>query len=226
MNVFITGISKGLGLALAKEYTKRGDAVLGISRSMPEDLPKQVVHQADDVTSDEVKDVVAGMTDTIPCVDLLINNAGHGSSGFRADSVSISELSCQFQLHCVGALRVVQALLPKLRNAANPKVINITSRLGSVSQHIAGAFEGRDFSYPYRIAKCAQNMLTVCMAGDRSLDDLVVAAIIPGLLLTDSGSNDAEHTAEDAASRIVQLIQTIEEFGAYHAYNEPANLWS
>ncbi len=224
MNIFITGISKGLGLALAKEYASRGDTVFGISRAVPEGLPEGIHHQCADVTLDEAKSIVAQMVDQISCVDLLINNAGCGSSGFTADSVDTSELSNQIQLHCIGALRVTQALLPKLRKAAQPRIINVTSRLGSISQHLAGDFAGRDFSYSYRIAKCAQNMLTVCLEADHSLEHIIVAAVNPGLLRTDSGSSDAEHTAVDAASRMVPLIQSIGKFGVYHTFNEPTQL--
>lgn len=220
MNVLITGISRGLGLALAKEYFQHGDNVFGVSRSVPVELPEGVRYQSADITLDESKNIIENFVNDVPCIDVLINNAGCGSSGFRADDVKVSELSYQIQLHCVGAFRVVQAILPKLHKSAKPKIINITSRLGSIRQHLAGEFAGREFSYPYRIAKCAQNMLTVCMEGDQSLDDIVIAAINPGLLNTDSGSNDAEYTAEEAAHNIIGLIQTIEDFGIYHAFNE------
>jgi NAD(P)-dependent dehydrogenase (short-subunit alcohol dehydrogenase family) len=220
MDVLITGISKGLGLALAKEYFQHGDNVFGISRSVPVDLPEGVRHQSADITLDESKNIIENFVNDVPCIDVLINNAGCGSNGFRADDVEISELSHQIQLHCIGTFIVIQAVLPKLHKSVKPKVINITSRLGSIRQHLAGEFAGRNFSYPYRIAKCAQNMLTVCMAEDHSLDDIVIAAINPGLLKTDSGSIDAKHTAEEAAHNIIALIQTIEDFGIYHAFNE------
>ena len=220
MNVLITGISKGLGLALAREYVQQGNNVFGISRSVPVDFPEGLRHQTADVTRDESANIIHDMLKDVPCIDVLINNAGCGSRGFRADEVEISELSYQIQLHCVGALRVIQAALPKLHASASPKVINVTSRIGSIRQHLAGEFAGRQFSYAYRIAKCAQNMLTVCLEGDQSLHKIVVAAINPGLLKTESGSADAEHTAEEAAHNIVKLIQTIEDFGTYHAFNE------
>lgn len=220
MNVLITGISKGLGLSLAKEYFQYGDNVFGISRSVSLEIPEGVRHIIADITLDQSKDIIRNLLNDVPCIDVLINNAGCGSSGFRADNVEISELSYQIQLHCVGAFRVIQCVLSKLHKSEHPKIINITSRLGSIRQHLAGEFAGRKFSYPYRIAKCAQNMLTVCMKDDDSLDDIIVAAINPGLLRTDSGSSDAEHTAEEAAHNIIELIKTIKNFGIYHAFNE------
>lgn len=55
MNVLITGVSKGLGLALANEYFQLGDNVFGISRSVPQVLPEGVIHQSADITLDESK---------------------------------------------------------------------------------------------------------------------------------------------------------------------------
>ena len=46
MNVLITGVSKGLGLALANEYCIQGDNVFGVSRSVPQALPEGVMHQS------------------------------------------------------------------------------------------------------------------------------------------------------------------------------------
>ena len=224
MNVLITGISKGLGLALAKEYFQQDANVFGISRSLPADIPEGIRHQCADLTLNKSKNIIEDFLSDVSSIDVLINNAGSGSSGSTADEVKISELSHQVELHCVGALRVIQAILPKLHESANPKIINITSRLGSIYQHLAGDFAGRKFSYPYRIAKCAQNMLTVCLADDQSLNDIITAAINPGLLKTDSGSSDAEHTAEEAARNIIALIQTIEDFGIYHAFNDKTYL--
>ena len=222
MTVFITGISKGLGLALAREYARRDARVYGISRSTPPGLPNRVRHQCIDITAVEAKSRIEEFVQEIGSIDLLINNAGCGSRGATAAEVDLNELSHQIQLHCIGALRVTQALLPKLHAALKPKIINVTSRLGSIPQHLAGEFEGRGFSYAYRIAKSAQNMLTVCMQGDRSLADIIVAALNPGLLKTDTGTSEATHSAREAARNIVDLIAGINTFGVYHAFNEPA----
>jgi len=223
MNIFITGISKGLGFSLANEYCQQGDNVFGVSRSVPAGLPEGIRHQSADITLDESKSIIGNFVRDISCIDILINNAGCGSRGFTAADIDISELSHQIHLHCVGALRVFQAVLPKLNSSDNPKVINITSRLGSIRQHLAGEFTAHNFSYPYRIAKCAQNMLTVCMEQDQSLDNIVIAAINPGVLKTDSGSCDAKHTAKESAKSIVTLIRTIEDFGLYHAFDEKSH---
>ena len=83
---------------------------------------------------------------------------------------------------------------------------------------------GRDFSYPYRIAKAAQNMLTVCMQNDNTLSDIVVASINPGLLKTDSGARDAIHSAAEGARRFVATVVEIKENGVYHAFSEDSTI--
>ena len=80
----------------------------------------------------------------------------------------------------------------------------------------------REFSYSYRIGKCAQNMLSLCMANDPELSGATVISINPGLLKTASGSNDANHTAEDGAAAIVKLVDTVQNSGIYHAFEEEA----
>ncbi len=129
---------------------------------------------------------------SVESIDVLINNAGHGSSGSRLSKVDPEEVLNQVNLHCVGALRIVKAVQDKLLSSKNPKVVNITSRLGSVQQHLQDDFRGmEEFSYGYRIGKSAQNMLSVCLQSDPDLKDVLVLSVIPGRLLTDSGALDA-----------------------------------
>ena len=73
MNVLITGISRGLGLALAKEYFQHGDNVFGISRSVPVELPEGVRHLSADITLDESKKIIENFVNDVPCIDVLIN---------------------------------------------------------------------------------------------------------------------------------------------------------
>jgi NAD(P)-dependent dehydrogenase (short-subunit alcohol dehydrogenase family) len=224
MNILITGISKGLGLELANWYAAEGHDVYGISRSKPEKLACNVRWQSGDVTNPSCQSVIQGLISGVPYLDLLINNAGCGSSGSQLAAVEPAELTAQLALHCNAPLMITQAVIAKLHRANLPKIVNVTSRLGSIARHQRGDFANRSFSYCYRIAKAAQNMLTICMQGDESLNGIVIAAINPGLLRTDSGSRDAKHSARDGATAFMRKVEDVNESGSYHAFDEDATI--
>ena len=98
----------------------------------------------------------------------------------------------------------------------------MTSRLGSIHQNERGDFVGREVSYGYRIAKCAQNMLSLCMSNDPELADAVIISENPGLLRTDSGSEDANICAAQGAVKLANLIGVTRSSGIYHAFGGEA----
>jgi len=224
MNILITGISKGLGLELASIYASEGHAVYGVSRTMPNRMVDEVKWHSVDITKHSCRSAIHQFVLDLPHLDLLINNAGCGSSGYQLASVDPIELETQLALHCNGPLMITQAVIAKLRRAKHPKIINVTSRFGSIVRHQQGEFANRDFGYCYSIGKAAQNMLTICMQNDTSLSGIIIAAMNPGLLRTDSGANDAKHSAREGAIAFVRKVEQINENGAYHAFGEAATL--
>jgi NAD(P)-dependent dehydrogenase (short-subunit alcohol dehydrogenase family) len=224
-SVLITGGRKGLGRALALEFANQGWKTFAFSRSLETRVDEGVHWLRGDVTDaksvEGVRSFVAGET---PSLDVLVNNAGAGARGAELESVSPDEVVSQLQVHCVGALLVMQTFKGLLMAASRPVVVNITSRFGSASQLAAGELDGGGISYGYRIAKAAQNMLTQCLVHDPSLTPLSVVAINPGRLRTDSAGRDAERTPEEAARAIVGLLARREFKGGdmLHAFKEGA----
>lgn len=101
----------------------------------------------------------------------------------------------------------MQALLPNLLEASDPLIINVTSRLGSVSAQARGDFSDLATSYAYKISKAAQNMLTVSLAQD--LQGQVRAwAIHPGKLATGMGQPDASKDPRLAARQLRELVDS------------------
>mgnify|MGYP001026524178 FL=1 len=217
----ITGTSKGLGYELTKHYLSSGSIVIGISRSASSINDPNYYHCATDITKESSVEKLRVFVKSLSIskIEIVFNNAGVGSHGFHLSEVDPQEVLNQVNLHCVGALRVITAIQGYISNS---KIVNITSRLGSIRQNERGDFSMREFSYSYRIGKCAQNMLSLCMANDPELSGATVISINPGLLKTASGSNDANHTAEDGAAAIVKLVDTVQNSGIYHAFEEEA----
>ena len=162
--ILITGVSRGLGKALAEKYYSQGYYVVGISRTKVDFLKDNAIFIQGDVTDPNIIDAIKQKTDGISCIDIVVNNAGANSYGHKISDVSPEEVLYQINLHCIGALRIVKAAYPFMLRSKNPRIVNITSRLGSISQHLRGDFKSRnEFSYGYTIAKGAQNMLSVLM---------------------------------------------------------------
>ena len=108
-------------------------------------------------------------------LDLLINNAGIMFED-DIDRIDIDAVRLQFEVNTLGPLNVVLALRNRLR--AGSRIINISSRLGSIGDNGSGN------DYGYRISKAAQNMLTSNLALELGNEGVYVAAIHPGIVAT------------------------------------------
>jgi len=206
-NVLVTGISKGLGKALTVHLINNDCRVFGLLRDIEqfkvfeESQREKIIPIVADLNSDECINIIQGIINDTP-IDLLINNAGIGGTSFELKTASSLELFELFQVHCVGAFRVTKSIIDNLLSATNPTVININSRLGSITEQSKGTFSHLHVSYSYRIAKAAQNMLTNCLKNEFR-GRLKLYSVHPGRLITELSQTDADLTVEVAAERIV-----------------------
>ena len=128
-------------------------------------------------------------------LDLLINNAGAMASGRTLAELDPAEILGLVDLHCNGALRCTRAALPALRRAERAVVVNVSSRLASVTRVAAGEFDRLRISYAMRISKAALNMATACLARELLTDRIAVHCVHPGRIRTKMASADADPTA-------------------------------
>ena len=132
------------------------------------------------------------------------------------------EVLSLMDVHCLGALRVTQAMMPFMMN--DGIIINISSRFGSISKISTGELDNVACSYSYRIAKAAQNMLTQCMCREFKDSGIRICSVHPGRLRTDSASVDADRTPEEAAEILFEKIKSIEH-GRFYSLFECAIEW-
>lgn len=213
--ICITGASRGIGLALARQYKDRGAHVVAACRK-PSDalraLGAEVVGGID-VTSDSA---VARLRKAIGTrhVDILINNAGLLSDE-SLDELDFERMRQQFEVNSLGPLRVTAALRSTL--APGAKVAIITSRMGSIDDNTSG---GR---YGYRMSKCAVNMAGRSLAHDLKDAGIAVVILHPGFVRTDmTGGQGLVDPAESAAGLIARIDElTLETSGSFrHANGE------
>lgn len=151
-NWFITGVSSGLGLALAQEALARGDCVVGTVRTLAAQTdfaniaPGRSLAMLMDVTDDaQVRRVMAEAERQTGGIDVLINNAGYGLVA-GVEEVSLDEMRAQFEANVFGAVSVMQAVLPFMRARRAGRIVNVTSVSGLVGWPSLGIYSGSKFA--------------------------------------------------------------------------------
>lgn len=205
MRFVVTGANRGIGLEFVKQLTARGEDVDATARD-PDDAPelrallrsgvRLRLHRLD-VAED---DSVAAFAQQLPPgpLDVLINNAG--VSGVKGgEPIDPPDILRVFNVNAAGALRVIRALLPRLRAGKAKKVVNLTSQLGSITEASGGR-------YAYRMSKAALNMATRLLAEDLRGDGLRAVALHPGWVQTRMGGSAAPVPPEQSVGGMLRLI--------------------
>jgi NAD(P)-dependent dehydrogenase (short-subunit alcohol dehydrogenase family) len=181
--ILITGAARGIGLAAARVCLVQGGEVLvtdvdetalgeAMGNLAAEGLSaKQAVLDVTD--RDSIAKALAAIADW-DALDVLINNAAMLDISHAA-TVKDDRWSQVLDVNLTGALRVTQAVLPLLRKASSPSVINTIS---------TQAFQGVPESAAYATAKGGLMMLTRSMAVDFGADNIRVNAVAPGFIDT------------------------------------------
>lgn len=141
----VTGASRGLGRAFTEAALSRGDRVVATARNVStlDDLDPaagQLLTLSLDVTDAEsVHAAVAAAADRFGGLDIVVNNAGHGTTG-AVEEVPESAFRAAMDVNFFGTLAVTQAVLPRLRAQGHGHIVQITSMGGLVALPMAGAY--------------------------------------------------------------------------------------
>ncbi|KAL9635778.1 MAG: hypothetical protein Q9164_003245 [Protoblastenia rupestris] len=220
----ISGANSGIGLAVATQLTKNhGYHVIVGSRKAAAGEKVAAALVADgysassvqlDVSSDES---IAGASSWIErkfgLLDVLINNAGifldRGPEDMKDHKgVSTRELFDQtFSTNIIGAACLTEACLPLLRKSELPRVVFVSSRMGSLSEatNKSTPFYSMECK-AYDSSKSALNMLALNYARILDADGAMVNAVCPGLVKTKlTNDHPMGSSTEVGAQRIVEL---------------------
>jgi short-subunit dehydrogenase len=133
---FITGISSGLGRALAQAVIDNGDFVIGTFRNQAQadafnnQFKDEAFALVLDITKPiEIEKAVKLVSDKFKKVDVLVNNAGFGFAG-AIEETSITETREIFEANFFGTLQLTQTFLPILRQQKSGHIIQISSHGG------------------------------------------------------------------------------------------------
>ena len=143
MRVLITGAGRAIGAATAIELTKAGHEVIATARDVALLADLDVAQRlAMDVTSDES---VREALERAGSIDAVVNNAathGHGT----LEEYPLDQLRLMFETNSIGAIRVVQRLLPLWRTRGSGVIVNISSVQGRVASPLEGAYSASKYA--------------------------------------------------------------------------------
>jgi NAD(P)-dependent dehydrogenase (short-subunit alcohol dehydrogenase family) len=213
--VLVTGAGRGLGRALISEFVDRGRIVIALVRSKADETAvthqfrERVVPLCCDLTSPQLENQVETLFRRfgIVTLDCLVNNAAISSHVAPLADVDVSEVTRLLDVNLLGPIRMAKACLPQLLKGESPLVLNISSRLGSLTG--TATRDTPYCSYSYRISKAALNMFTLCMAIDPSLRGVKVVSMHPGSIRTAMGGAAAAESAVAAAKKVIAVMENI-----------------
>lgn len=143
MRVLITGAARAIGAATAKVLHERGCEVVATARD-PEMLGDgpATLRLALDVNSQESVDACIARAGDI---DVLVNNAAISEAG-PMERFPLDRLQALFETNTVGALRVIQAVVPSMRERGRGAIVNVSSVNGRVSSPLEGPYAATKFA--------------------------------------------------------------------------------
>lgn len=199
--VLITGANRGIGLALAEAMAARGDRVLATAREGADVAALQRVASEVlplEVTDDASVEALAGRLAGTP-IDLLVNNAGILAND-DLDDFDPQVFMRQIEVNALGPLRVTRALRPNLAAAGSPRIVCITSRMGSMADNTSGRM------YGYRASKAALNAVVKSLSIDLPWP---VYAVHPGWVATRMTNDHGPLTPQQSAAAILVLLDRL-----------------
>jgi NAD(P)-dependent dehydrogenase (short-subunit alcohol dehydrogenase family) len=213
----VTGANKGIGLEAARQLGKLGFTVLVGARDAAKgklavaDLTKEGI-DVHLVTLDTAKpadrDAAAKfIEERFGKLDVLINNAGVSlDKGAAPSAVSEKVLRDTFETNFFAVVALTQKLLPLIRKSEAGRIVNLSSILGSLTEHSdpkSMIYQMKPLAYDS--SKTAINAFTVHLAYELRHTPIKVNAAHPGWVKTDMGGPEAPMTIVDGAKTSVRL---------------------
>lgn len=225
-SALVTGANKSIGFETARQLAQLGHFVYIGSRDKAkglEAIEKLKVMgltnveciQLDVTDINSIKSARQRLEEKTKKLDILINNAGI-SGGFpqQATRISHDTLQLVFETNFFGAIKVTQEFIELLKKSDQPRIVNVTTELSSLTNHSDPNWIFAQFKpAAYGPSKTALNAYTVMLAAEFKDTNFKVNCVCPGFTATDFNNYQGTKAVEQGASAIVKYA-TIDSTGA------------
>ncbi len=215
--VLITGANRSIGFEAARQLLQKGyyvylgarDVANGekaVAQLHAEGLTNVEAIQLDVTDATSVKaarEIIGKKTEVL---DVLINNAGIlGGMSQSAIDTGVDAFKEVYETNVFGVISVTQAFMGLLRKSEEPRIVNVTSGLGSITLHNDPSWKYYAVKAAmYNSSKAALNMYTVTLAYELRDTAFKVNVVDPGYTATEFNHFNGPGTIEDAAARLVK----------------------
>lgn len=221
--ILITGTSTGIGLATALRFARAGYRTWATMRDLAKAGPLREARESEgldlallrlDVT--DGSSIEDAMAEALPGgLDVLVNNAGR-AGGAPLEITPEEQHRAMFDANYFGAIRMVRAVLPHMRERRSGAIVNLTSIAGLVAM---------PNQVPYTASKWALEGASEALAHEVRRFGIRVKIIEPGVIMTSIFENAKAQTVFDRSSPYIDLMRRNGKFySAGHRANQPPEI--
>lgn len=217
----VTGANRGLGFETCRQLAMMGFKVYMGVRNKDKGTAAQDILKSEglevesvelDVTNNQsIRDYLNLLKERGESLDVLVNNAGvflesdgprdiSTASFLNVDPVIILKT---IETNTMGPLKLMQALVPNMKEKGDGRIINISSGMGGLND-MGGFWPG------YRMSKTALNALTKIASNELKSFNISVNSVCPGWVRTDMGGQEATRSVQEGVETTVWLA-TVEK---------------
>ncbi|KAJ8132812.1 hypothetical protein O1611_g807 [Lasiodiplodia mahajangana] len=222
LNVLVIGANRGIGLEILKSFKSRLWNVTGTIRPQTTNDPSfehlrstgAKILELDYLDEASIKKAAVDYGDE--SLDILVNVGGLPPSPKPWQEQTNEMMVEKFRVMAVGPFLAIKHFLPKLEKAKNPRVVNISSAFGSLTNTFGTCMA-------YRAAKSAlnQNSVTLAREWEKEGRDVTIVCIEPGFLPTRLTGFNAEDDMKTCISGVTKVIDSItrDQNGAFFKWD-------
>lgn len=214
----ISGANKSIGLVTARELLSHGYRVFLGTRSVEngrqaadalagEGFDAVEVVQLDVTEDESVRRARTEVGEQVDVLDVLVNNAGiNGGRPQTATGARIEAHRAVFEVNLFGVVRLTQAFLDLMQSSPNPRIVNVSSSVGSLTLHNDPSWQYyENKGAVYHPSKAALNMWTIDLAYELRDTPFKVNAVDPGFVATDFNNHRGTGDVSEGGARVARV---------------------